>query len=357
MPTNKQIIYANPPSPAIDPSLSTGTFSLTTTPVPDRTPNDKLLVRVHYLSLDPAMRQWLTAKRSYIDPVERGAVMRGQSIAQVISVGSDLQSKYKIGDWVVAYSGWQEYATLGPKEAQKVVIPPGGRPTDAMAVLGMTGLTAYFGMLDIGRPTPKDTVVVSGAAGATGMVAGQIAKIYGAKRVVGIAGSKEKCEFLTKELGFDAAVNYKDADWKKQLKNATPEYIDVFFDNVGGEVLDACLMRAARNARFVICGAISQYNAAKPKGPSSYMNVISQRVTMKGFIVFDYIKQYPAALKDLASWLAQGKVRRKEYIIKGGIEAAPQGLVSLYEGANTGKMMVEVAPECEAIGKESNAKL
>jgi NADPH-dependent curcumin reductase CurA len=271
----KQILYNTAPAPAIDPSLSgNGTFRLNTVPRPSNVPADKLLVRVHYLSLDPAMRQWLTAKRSYIAPVEIGAVMRGQSIAQVVAVGSELGSKFKTGDWVVAYSGWQEYAVMGAKEVEKVAIPAGGRPTDAMSVLGMTGLTAYFGMTEVGQPRPGDTVVVSGAAGATGMVAGQIAKIKGAKRVVGLAGSPDKCEFLVKELGFDAAINYKDPNWRKQLKEATPEYIDVFFDNTGGEILDACLARAARDARFAICGAISQYNSAKPQGPTSFMTVI-----------------------------------------------------------------------------------
>jgi NADPH-dependent curcumin reductase CurA len=297
--------------------------------------------------------------------------MRGQSIAQVVSVGSDLTAQYKAGDWVVAYSGWQEYALVGAKEAEKVTVPAGGRPTDAMSVLGMTGLTAYFGMLEVGQPKAGDTVVVSGAAGATGMVAGQIARIKGAKRVVGLAGSKEKCEFLVKELGFDAAVNYKDADWKKQLKEATPEYIDVFFDNTGGEILDACLARAARDSRFVICGAISQYNSAKPQGPASFMTVIvslvvgscfrgvlancwqSQRITIKGFIVFDYAKKYPAALKELASWLSQGKLKRKEHIVPGGLEAAPKALIDLYAGVNTGKMMVEVAPISEALAAKS----
>jgi NADPH-dependent curcumin reductase CurA len=345
----KQIIYTTAPNPAIDPSLNTGTFSVKTVPKPTNVPADQLLVRTHYLSLDPAMRQWLTAKRSYIAPVELGAVMRGQGIAQIITVGADLTSKFTPGDWVVAYSGWQEYAVLGAKEVEKVVLPPGGRPTDAMSVLGMTGLTAYFGMTEVGFPKAGETVVVSGAAGATGMVAGQIAKIKGAKRVVGLAGSKDKCEFLVKELGFDVAINYKDADWKKQLKEATPEYIDVFFDNTGGEILDACLARAARDSRFVICGAISQYNSAKPQGPTSFMTVISQRVTMKGFIVFDYAKKYGTALQELASWLSQGKLKRKEHIVPGGIEGAPQALVDLYKGVNTGKMMVEVAPVSEAI--------
>ncbi|PYI10601.1 NAD(P)-binding protein [Aspergillus sclerotiicarbonarius CBS 121057] len=342
--TNRQLIYVNAPTAAIDPSLTSGTFKLNSTTLSEDVPADKVLVRIHYLALEPAMRQWLTAKRSYIAPVERGSVMRGQSIAQVAGVGSSLTSQYQVGDWVVASSGWQEYALLGAKEAQKITVPPGCKPTDAMSVLGMTGLTAYFGMMDVGKPKPGDTVVVSGAAGATGMVAGQIAKIQGAKRVIGIAGSADKCEFLRKELGFDAAINYKDKDWMKQLKEATPEYIDVFFDNVGGEILDACLGRAAQFARFVICGAISQYNVAKPQGPTNIMQVISQRVKMQGYIVFDYAQQYPEALKELGTWLTQGKLQRKEHIVKGGLESAPQSLVNLYKGVNTGKMMVEVVP-------------
>lgn len=348
--TNRQILYANTPAPAINPSLADGTFKLNTTTIPDHVPADQLLVRVHYLSLDPAMRQWLTAKRSYIAPVELGAVMRGQSIAQVIAVGSGVAAHYKVGDWVIAGSGWQEYALLKAKEAQKITVPAGCKPTDAMSVLGMTGLTAYFGMMEIGQPKAGETVVVSGAAGATGMVAGQIAKVQGAKRVIGLAGSQAKCDFLRSELGFDAAINYKDPDWKKQLKEATPEYIDVFFDNTGGEILDACLARAAKDARFAICGAISQYNAAKPQGPASFMNVISQRVLMKGFIVFDYAKKYPEALQNLGTWLSQGQLKRKEHLVPGGLESAPQGLVNLYAGANTGKMMVEVAPISAAIG-------
>ncbi|KAJ5729261.1 uncharacterized protein N7483_003769 [Penicillium malachiteum] len=349
----KQILYNKAPKSAIDPTLNSGTFRVNTVPRPSNVPADKILVRVHYLSLDPAMRQWLTAKRSYIAPVELGAVMRGQGIAQVIEVGTELSSKFKTGEWVVAYSGWQEYALLGAKEVEKVSIPTGGRPTDAMSVLGMTGLTAYFGMMEIGQPKTGDTVVVSGAAGATGSIAGQIAKIKGAKRVVGLAGSAEKCEFLVKELGFDAAINYKDPQWKKQLKEATPEYIDVFFDNTGGEILDVCLARAARDSRFVICGAISQYNVAKPQGPTSFMMVISQRVTIKGFIVFDYAKKYASALQELASWLSQGKLKRKEHIVRGGLERAPQALVDLYAGVNTGKMMVEVAPTSEALGPKA----
>jgi len=353
---NKQIIFTKPPVDRINPDLTpngNGTFSLKTSMINDvdrdNIPDDKVLVRAHYLSLDPAMRQWLTAKRSYIDPVKVGAVMRGQSIAQVLAVGSSLKGQYRVGDWVMAGAGWQEYAILGANLAEKIQLPEGARPTDAMTVLGMTGLTAYFGMTEVAHVKVGDTVVVSGAAGATGLVAGQIAKIMGAKRVVGLAGSKEKCDFLMREMGFDIAINYKDADWRKQLKAAVPEYIDVYFDNTGGDILDECLKLAARNARFAICGAISQYNTSKPKGPANYLMIISQRVTMKGFIVFDFATQYAQARHNLSRWLTEGKLKRKEHIVKGGIEVAPRELVNLYAGANIGKMMVEITPSSESI--------
>ncbi|PYH78931.1 NADP-dependent leukotriene B4 12-hydroxydehydrogenase [Aspergillus uvarum CBS 121591] len=357
--TNRQLIYTNPPKAAIDPSLSgNGTFTLKTATIPDDVPlkDNQVLVRIHYLALEPAMRQWLTAKRSYIAPVEVGSVMRGQSIAQILRVSAALAGTYRIGEWVAAHSGWQEYAVLPAKAIEKITIPAGCQPTDALSVLGMTGLTAYFGMTEVGRPQRGDTVVVSGAAGATGMVAGQIARIQGAKRVIGIAGSADKCRFLREELGFDAAINYRDTDWRKQLKEATPDFIDVYYDNVGGEILDACLFRAAKGARFVICGAISQYNVEKPQGPKNYLMVISQRITMRGFIVFDYADKYEAALRELGTWLSQGKIKRKEHIVKGGLETTPNELINLFKGVNTGKMMVEVVPESEAI-KVDKAKL
>lgn len=323
------------------------------------------------------MRQWLTAKRSYIAPVELGAVMRSLAVAQIIDVGSSLQSQFKKGEWLIAVTGWQEYALLSAKEAatQRANVPPGCSPLDAMTVLGTVGLTAYFGLLEVGQLRAGDTVVVSGAAGATGMIVGQIAKVKGAKRVIGLAGSADKCRFLTEELGFDVAINYKDKDWKKQLRAACPEYIDVYFDNVGGEILDACLGLAAKDARFAISGHISQYSAAKPEGPKNIMMLIvssllnlfprlhanehqGQRVMMKGFIYLDYRKKFPAALADLQQWLLDGKIKRKYYIIKGGLEACPQGLMDMYAGANTGKTMVEVVPFSEAIpDRNSTAKL
>ncbi|OKL62188.1 hypothetical protein UA08_02472 [Talaromyces atroroseus] len=329
--SNKQILYVKKPTPAIDPNLSNGTFALRNSSIQLPIPADNVLVRTHYISLDPAMRQWLTAKRSYIAPVELGDVMRSQAVAQVVHVGDNLKGQFKTGEWLIAGTGWQEYALVNGKDAakQRAVVPPGCSPTDAMSVLGAVGLTAYFGLLEVGQMRQGDTVVVSGAAGATGTIVGQIAKIKGAKRVIGLAGSPDKCRFLAEELGFDVAINYKDADWKKQLRAACPDYIDVYFDNVGGEILDACLGLAARDARFAICGHISQYSAARPEGPKNIMMMIGQRVMMKGFIFFDYHKQFPSALNDLRQWLVEGKIKRKEFIIKGGLEACPQGLVDL----------------------------
>jgi len=202
-------------------------------------------------------------------------------------------------------------------------------------VSGLTGLTAYFGILDIGRVKAGDFVVVSGAAGATGSVVGQIAKLKGAK-VLGIAGTDEKCQLLTKELGFDAALNYRDKEFSKKFRDATKQLIDVFFDNVGGEILDLALSRAKPHARFVMCGGISQYNNAEQKGPKNYLMIVSMRIRMEGFIVFDYAEQYSKARAELAHWLAEGKIKRQETIIKGGLIHAEQGLVDLYKGINTG---------------------
>ncbi|EWC46183.1 hypothetical protein DRE_04561 [Drechslerella stenobrocha 248] len=348
----KQIIYAERPDPAIIPDK---TFKVQTASLPSSLRPNELLVRAHYLSLDAAMRSWLTAKRSYIAPVEINSVMRGYTIAQVLDTGAAVpRTKFKKGDWVTATTGWTEYAVIQDKWADKVDVPAGCTPLDFMSVLGMTALTAYFGLEEIGNVQPGETVVVSGAAGATGSVAGQIAKIKGG-RVIGIAGGKDKCDFLTSSLGFDAAVDYKDPNWRQRLRELTPKYIDVYFDNVGGDILDACLARAAKDSRFVICGAISQYNAATPKGPANILNVISQRITLKGFIVMDYADRYDEARKVLAKWLTEGKLQRKEHIVTGGLEKAPAALVDLYAGGNTGKMLVEIAPLSEAL--PGNAKL
>lgn len=202
-------------------------------------------------------------------------------------------------------------------------------------------------MMDIGQPKPGDFVVVSGAAGATGSVAGQIAKLKGCT-VLGIAGTDEKCEWLVKELGFDYALNYKAPDFAQQFRASTKGLIDIYFDNVGGEILDMALARAKPHARFVMCGGISQYNEPVQKGPKNYLVIVSMRIKMQGFIVFDYQDQYPTALRELAQWLSEGKIKRKETIVKGGLKKAEQALIDLYNGMNTGKLMVEVIPENKA---------
>ncbi|KAI4172527.1 MAG: hypothetical protein LQ346_008591 [Caloplaca aetnensis] len=310
------------------------TFSLKSSEAPKGSDlkDGVVLFQSLYLSLDPAMRGWLNDTRSYVPPVQIGEVMRGAAIGVVKASKSDA---FPVGSYATGIVGWTELAIVNSKQLEKVDIPENGRVTDALGVLGMTGLTAYFGILDVGKVKAGDFVVVSGAAGATGSVVGQIAKIKGAT-VLGIAGSDDKVTWLREELGFDDALNYKDPTFSQKFKEATKDLIDVFFDNVGGEVLDLALSRAKPHARFVICGAISQYNSAKPQGPKNYLNIISMRIRMEGFIAFDYANEFPEARQQLAQWLAEGKLQRKETIIKGGLVKAEQALVDLYNGVNTG---------------------
>jgi len=298
---------------------------------------DQVLVEALYLSLDPAMRGWLNDVRSYVPPVQIGEVMRGLALCKVLFSKS---SKFSPGNYVTCTPGWRELAIVDAKDVTPLEVTDNGRLTDALGVLGPTGLTAYFGMLKIGEVKAGDVVVVSGAAGATGSVACQIAKLKGAK-VIGIAGSDDKVEWL-KELGCDDALNYKSADFAAQFKAKTKDLIDVFFDNVGGEILELALSRAKPHARFVMCGAISQYNAKTPVGPKNISMVIVMRIKLQGFIVFDFASQYASARKELGQWLSEGKLQRKETIIKGGLKAAEQALVDLFKGVNTGKLLVEV---------------
>ncbi|SPQ24816.1 158bf439-c5dd-4334-897f-a2579791bd3f [Thermothielavioides terrestris] len=307
----------------------------------------QLLLESLYVSFDPAMRGWLDDRRSYVPPVRLGEVMRAQALCRVLASRS---ARAAPGDIVTALMGIREVGIVSEDQVEPAVVPwrgagsagGGFRVTDLLGVLGPTGLTAYFGMTKIGAPRPGETVVVSAAAGATGSVAAQIAKIAGA-RVVGTAGSDEKCRWLTEELGLDAALNYKDPDFRDKFKAATPKYIDVFFDNVGGEQLDMALGRANKNARFVMCGAISQYNSQTKSGPTrNFANIIAQRIKMQGFIVFDYVKEYSAAQAQLAKWLSEGKLKRKETIIKGGVAAADEAFKQLFQGGNIGKLLVEI---------------
>ena len=342
MATTQSIILASRPTGDIVPGTTFKLQSQEKLSSTDLKPGQALIQTI-YLSLDPAMRGWLNDTRSYVPPVPLNGIMRGAVIARISASKS---SKFPVGCDVYASTGWREEAIISETDKDVQVLDPvpvGGRLTDALGVLGMTGLTAYFGILDVGKVKEGDFVVVSGAAGATGSVVCQIAKLKGA-RVLGLAGSDDKVDWL-KELGCDDALNYKDPAFAKKFRAATKDLVDVFFDNVGGEILDLALSRAKAHARFVICGAISQYNAKEAKGPKNYLMVISMRIRMEGFIVFDYAARYAEARRELAQWLAEGKVQRKETVVKGGIGVAEEALLGLYKGTNTGKLLVEVKPE------------
>ena len=300
----------------------------------------QLLLRNLYLSLDPAMRGWMSDAPSYIPPVQIGEVMRGGCVAEVVASGHD---DFAQGDLVFGMFGWQEYAVVdvaGPAPVSK--LPAGVSPTDALSALGWTSLTAYFGLEDVGKPQPGETVVVSGAAGATGSVVGQLAKLKGC-RVIGIAGGPEKCAWLTDELGFDGAIDYRSEDVSRRLKELCPDGIHVFWDNVGGEILEAALNRLAMHGRVVFCGAISGYNEdAPPPGPRNYVNILVRRARVEGFLVFDYVDQMPQALAELAPLVQSGQLKTREDI-REGLDSAPEALVDLFTGANIGKLMVHIA--------------
>ncbi len=307
---------------------------------PARPPGDgEVLVRQIYLSLDPAMRGWMNDRKSYVPPVGLGEVMRGLGAGEVVESRDD---RFAPGDRVSGLLGWQRFATLGGRELQKI---PGEVPlTLAMGPLGMTGLTAYFGLLDVGRPEAGQTVLVSGGAGAVGSVTGQIARIKGC-RAVGIAGSDDKCRWLTDDLGFDDAFNYKNGSLDDDIRRTCPDGVDVYFDNVGGDVLDAALRSLNRGARVVICGAISQYNATEPvPGPSSYLSLLINRARMEGFIVFDYSARFAEAQAELGRWIQEGRIQARTDVVD-GLENAPSALLRLFDGRNTGKLLVKVGDE------------
>jgi hypothetical protein len=330
--TNQQIRLVARPSGTPEPSV----WDLTNEPVP--TPGQgEFVVQISHISVDPAMRGWMNDVPSYVPPVELGAVMRAGAVGRVI--GSE-HPKFAEGDHVYAPFGVQEFALSDG--AGVIKIDPSLAPLPTfLGALGLTGLTAYFGLLDVGKLKEGETVVVSGAAGAVGSIVGQIAKLKGC-RAVGIAGGAEKCAWITEDLGFDAAIDYRSEDVRRALRDHTPDRIDVYFDNVGGEILDAALTRLARGARIVLCGGISQYNEQRPSGPSNYLAMIAARATMTGFLVFDFADRYAEATAELAGWLREGKLVSREHIVEGGVEVFPDALLKLFEGENTGKLVIAV---------------
>ena len=331
-PTNHQVRLAARPSGLPKPS----DWELTDEPVPEPV-SGEFVVALSHLSIDPAMRGWMNAGASYIEPVEVGAVMRAGGVGRVIA--SD-HPRFAAGDHVYGAFGVQEFARsdgAGVIKVDPALVP---LPT-YLGALGLPGLTAYFGLLDVGRLNGGETVVVSGAAGAVGSVAGQIAKLKGC-RAIGIAGGEEKCRWLVDELGFDAAIDYKSRDVRRALREHAPDRVDVYFDNVGGEILDAALARLARGARIVICGGVSQYNSQEVRGPSNYLALIAARGSMTGMVIFDYADRYAEATAELAGWLRDGRLISREHIMPGGVRAFPETLLKLFAGENIGKLVLAV---------------
>lgn len=298
----------------------------------------EVLVRNILLSLDPTNRVWMQATDSYLPAVGIGEVMRGGTIGVV---EQSRNHNFKEGTHVQGLLGWQDYAVTDGAGLAALPNDPSIPLTAFFGLFGHIGITAYFGLLDVGKPIAGETLVVSAAAGATGSLVGQIGKIKGC-RVVGIAGSDEKCRWLTDELGFDAAINYKSESVLEALKRHCPAGIDVYFDNVGGEILDAALSLINMKARVVLCGLISQYNAVEPvPGPYNFVNILVKRARIEGFIVIDYMSRAPEAMADLGRWLAEGKIKYRVDVVE-GLERAPEALGKLFDGSNVGKLVVQL---------------
>jgi NADPH-dependent curcumin reductase CurA len=328
---NRQWLLARRPHGAIQDS----DFQFVETDAP-KPGEGEVLVRTLMLSCDPAQRMWL-ATDTYVPAVKIGEVVRSGGAGRIEASNA---AGFAVGDIVFGTTGWQDYVAMNPKGQLNKLAP--GPPLElAMRALGMNGITAYFGLLDAGRPVTGETVVVSGAAGATGSVVGQIARIKGC-RAIGIAGGAEKCHWLTTVAGFDAAIDYKSENVRARLKELCPDGIDVYFDNVGGDILDAALARLAMRGRVVLCGAIAAYNATEPPpGPKNYLNLISRRGRMEGFIVLDYMKRAPEAIGALAGWVQAGKLKNK-VDVQHGLENAPATLRRLFEGRNEGKQLLRI---------------
>jgi NADPH-dependent curcumin reductase CurA len=302
-----------------------------------------VLVKTLAISLDPAMRGWMNEGKSYIAPVAIGEVMRAGGIGEVIA---SKNLAFAVGDVVSCTPGVQAYCLVPADQIKRNglfrIDTRLGTVNQWLNVLGMPGMTGYFGLMDVGMPQPGETLVVSGAAGAVGQTVGQLAKIKGC-RVVGIAGGPAKCNWVVKEFGFDACIDYKAGDVKAALKKACPKGVDIYFDNVGGDILDAVLTRINRKARIIICGAISQYNNTTPvKGPANYLSLLVNRARMEGIVVFDYAERFPVAVAELAGYLKDGRMKSREDVVT-GLDTFPEALLKLFNGQNFGKLVLQVA--------------
>ncbi len=335
MTKNKQLVLKKRPVGLPDKD----TWALIESNIPE-SKEGEFLIKCEYISLDPAMRGWLNDTRSYIPPVQIDEVMRAGGVGKVINSNN---SDFKVGDSVYGQTGVQQYIVTNGKGYHKVDSSLAPLPI-YLGTLGMPGMTAYFGILEVGELKEGDAVLVSGGAGAVGSVVGQIAKIKNCK-VIGIAGGADKCKYLIDELGFDGAIDYKNDDIKAKIKEYFPKGIDVYFDNVGGEILDAAMGRLAMHARIVICGAISQYNnTTEVKGPSNYMSLLVSRASMKGMVVFDYAKDYGKAAQQMGQWMLQGKLKSKEDIYE-GIENFHETFLRLFSGEKMGKLVLKVSED------------
>ncbi|HEY9609944.1 NADP-dependent oxidoreductase [Allocoleopsis sp.] len=332
--TNQQILLKS--RPVGEPTESD--FALVETPIPE--PGEgEVLNRTIYLSLDPYMRGRMSDRESYASPVELGSVMVGGTVSQVVKSN---HPQFSAGDFVLGYDGWQAYGVSKGERLRK--LDPNQVPISyALGITGMPGMTAYFALLDIGQPQAGETVVVSAASGAVGSVTGQIAKLKGC-RAVGVAGSDEKCDYVVKELGFDACINRKTQDLSSVLKTACPNGIDVYFDNTAGAILEAVLQQINLGARIPLVGLISQYNAQNPPAGPNLMPLLVKRALIKGFLVGDYQQRQAEFVNDVSQWLQEGKLKYKEDVVE-GLENAPHAFIGLLQGKNFGKLIVKVSDD------------
>ncbi|AUL98142.1 NADP-dependent oxidoreductase [Vibrio vulnificus] len=335
-PTNRQIVLASRPVGA--PTAENFALKQSDIPTPAQ---GEMLLRSVYLSLDPYMRGRMSDAKSYAEPVGIDEVMVGGTVCQV---EVSKHAEFEVGEWVLAYTGWQDYAISNGEGLIKLGKQP-SHPSYALGVMGMPGFTAYMGLLDIGQPKEGDTLVVAAATGAVGSMVGQIGKLKGC-RVIGIAGSEEKCQFAKETLGFDECIDHKATDFAEQLAKVCHNGIDIYFENVGGKVFDAVMPLLNTGARIPLCGLISQYNATSlPEGPDRMSMLMAQllikRIKMQGFIIFDdYGHRYGEFAADMSQWLAQGKIHYREHLVQ-GLENAPDAFIGLLEGKNFGKMVVQ----------------